>query len=425
MAPSDDPAPPVGAAAPAPAKAGAPHHPRARRRILVLTPRPPFPAVGGDKVRIANLCRELARHHDLTLLSLCTSRGDLVQAEPGIFTQAEYVALPRWRSWLNALAALPTAQPMQLAYYRSAAFQRRVQALLPGHDAVLCHLVRTAPYALNSTCPRILEMTDAISLSMERARAVAPVRFDLRMMLYRVEARRLRDVERTLAARFDLVSLISAVDRDHLFPADDDARRRCIVVPNGVAAPPPLAEPTAATELAFVGNLRTLQNLDAVWFFLRDVLPALRAHHPGLTLRLIGPVGTADRQHLARNDGVRVIGQVDSITTALQGAAIGICPMRIGAGMQNKVLDYMAHGLATVTSPVGLEGIQAIDGEHLLVAGPAEEWVERIGTLVRQPAMARKLGAAARSVVADSYRWGRCASPLLDAIDTLPLAAGR
>ena len=66
------------------------------KRILVLTPRFPYPVIGGDKLRIHRICRELAGQHRLTLLSLCASREEMTAtADDETFTEIHRVHLPR------------------------------------------------------------------------------------------------------------------------------------------------------------------------------------------------------------------------------------------------------------------------------------------------------------------------------------------
>ena len=80
------------------------------KKLLVLAPRFPYPVIGGDKLRIYHLCRVLSRHYSLTLLSLCEAEEELHAELPddGVFDRVERVYLPRWRSYVNTLFALPT-----------------------------------------------------------------------------------------------------------------------------------------------------------------------------------------------------------------------------------------------------------------------------------------------------------------------------
>ena len=166
-----------------------------RRRILVLTPRFPYPPVGGDRLRIYHICRYLAKEFDLSLLSLCETEEEMEQEVPqdGIFKHLERIphglsARLRGIAW-----AIPRKAPIQVGYYKSKPFEKRLMELASNHDGVVAHLVRTAPYALSLQIPRIVEMTDAISMSYRRAAAKSR---GLKGLMYREEARRLREFEK-------------------------------------------------------------------------------------------------------------------------------------------------------------------------------------------------------------------------------------
>ena len=287
---------------------------------------------------------------------------------------------------------------------------------------MLAHLVRTGGYARGLPAVKLLEMTDAISMSMERVARADLGYFDFRRLVYSIEARRLAAYERRITADFELVSLNSAVDRSFLLASPRECGQHVIVVPNGADAPretpPPLAGRPPA-EIVFIGNLQSLQNFDAAWFFARHVLPRVRDRRPEAVFRVIGPIpGNAERR-LGVLPGVRIEGFVPSLEAALATARIGVCASRIASGMQNKVLDYLSHRLAVVCSPVALEGLDARDGEHLLVADTLDEWTERVIRLIDDEALAQRLADAGRLLACFRYRWDRCTQPLLSRLDEL------
>ena len=402
----------------------APIEPTRRLRILVLASRDPYPVIGGDRLRVHRIARELAKYHDLTLLTLCRSERERKAPLPndGVFSRVHRVVLPTWRSWLNTLAAVPSAEPLQMAYYRSPALRAAVAALAPEHDLVLAHLVRTADYVRDLPMPRVLDMTDAISMNLKRLHAAERGYFDLRRHIYALEARRLVAHERRIARDFDLVTLTSPVDRSFLFDRNRPEYSHVAVVANGVDLPEP-TPPAQATrqpgEIVFVGNLHSLQNFDAAWFFARRVLPRVRASRPDAVLRIIGPVRPAARRSLAGFPGVRVEGIVPRLDAALASARVGVCPMRVGAGIQNKVLDYFAHRLAVVCSAVALEGLDACVDEHLLLAEGADDWARKVLQLLEDTSLAQRLADAGRNLATLSYRWDQRVYPLLRGIEGL------
>ena len=61
------------------------HYSVRRRRILVLSPRDPYPVIGGDRVRIHRIARELAQHYELTLLTFCEKRlASAMRSDPEV-----------------------------------------------------------------------------------------------------------------------------------------------------------------------------------------------------------------------------------------------------------------------------------------------------------------------------------------------------
>lgn len=395
-------------------------------RLLVLTPRFPYPVVGGDRLRIFELCKVLSQHADLTLLSLCETKDELTMTVPadGVFHAVERVYLPRWRSRLNALMALPTATPLQVAYYRSRTFAARVAALLPQHDLVLAHLIRTGEYVRCRPVPGILEMTDAISLNYQRVSDTRHTLRDWRALAYRIEARRLLRYERAILDDFERVLLVSEVDRAYLLDQRDDPR--VLVCSNGVDLSQ-LAfsfREQADPVVVFIGNMNTVQNLDACVFFAAEVLPLLRRSGP-FRFRIIGRMDERTQSVLAAYDGVELRANVSSVSDAASGAFAAVAPMRLGAGIQNKVLEYMALGLPCVTSAVGFEGLSAQPGSDLLLAESPAEWARALQAFWEKPDVRVAFAAAAYRYVQTHHEWASRLAPVVDSVEQLCGQRGR
>ena len=387
-------------------------------KILVLTPRFPFPTLSGDKVRIYHLSRMLARRHKLTLLSFCEkgSEPDIDPPEP-VFDTIHRVPLRRWRAWMRCALSLPTSTSLQLAYYRSSQFKEVLDELLPEHDLVLAHLLRTGQYVEKANIPCVLEMTDALSMTYDRV-LEQEKRRGLKEHIYSIEANRVRRCEARMVRQFDLTTVVSSVDKAYLQRQAGDTPS-IEVYTNGVDLNA-FTEVGAGKEPAavFVGNMRTAQNQDACRHFIKDILPRIRKTIPDFRFRIIGasPPGVSQ---LFEHDYVDFIGRVESIPEAVRGALCGVCPMRIGAGVQNKVLEYMAMALPTVISRVGFEGLDAEPGAELLVGDSPEALAEHIVQLYHHESLQQALGQRARQFVRDHHRWAKVLGPFVEAIGEL------
>lgn len=394
------------------------HSASAKRKILVLTPRFPYPVIGGDRLRIYRLCQALSKEYELTLLSLCESETEIYMPLPDkVFSRVERLRLPRWRRLWNVIKALPSRQPLQVAYYACPAFRARAHALLTEHDASLAHLIRTGETIRELPGVKFLEMTDAISLNYSRVSQVNGGLFDWRRLIYRIEAKRLLRYEKTVVNSFTHTFLVSAIDRDFLYHADPVSLAKVSVCSNGVDL---LALPYQFThrgrDIVFIGNLYSLQNFDAAYFFASEVLPAVRAQHPDVCFRVIGRIKPESANRLRRLPGVAVTGEVDSVASAARGAGVGVCPVRLGAGVQNKVLEYMALGLPVVSTRLGLEGFAAQPGRELLVADTSPDMVTAVCKLLDDRKTACAQAQHARLYVEQQHSWDAMLAPFMAAV---------
>jgi glycosyltransferase involved in cell wall biosynthesis len=375
-----------------------------KRRMLVLTPRFPYPVVGGDRLRIYQICLALSRDFHLTLLSFCESPAELThQPDDGLFDAIHRVFLPRWRSYCNTLGAVPGRTPLQLAYYRSATFAQRVAELLPRHDIALAHLIRTGQYLEQADKPCILEMTDAISLNYERMSA-DHIAFSLRKLVYQREYSRLVAYERKVVGQFDRTWLVSEIDRQALDPA---AAHPIQVIANGTDPHHlPFRVPTGnGATIVFIGNMVTAQNQDACLYFIRCVLPLLKKRGP-FRFRIVGNMPAKVQKKFAQYPAVEMTGRLGHIANGIDDSVFcAICSVQAGAGIQNKVLEYFALGLPCVVSKMGAEGIEAQPGRDFLVYENAADAAHKVLQLHKSVELRTALATSARRLIETTLSW--------------------
>jgi glycosyltransferase involved in cell wall biosynthesis len=114
----------------------------------------------------------------------------------------------------------------------------------------------------------------------------------------------------------------------------------------------------------------------------------------------------------ALDRAITVTGEVPDPTEYIARATVCIDPVQIGAGMQNKLVEYMACGKAVVTTPVANEGINAISGTHLLEAAGPEAFADAVVALLRNPEMRAALGKSAREHIQRYWTWEKLFSEL-------------
>lgn len=379
-------------------------------RILVLCSRLPYPPIGGARLRMFNIASLLGENHEVDLLIVTSnSSPDDVEILRERFNGVTVLQSSPARFYANALRGLASRMPLQTYYYRIREASKWLDAHGDRYDLYFCNHVRTAEYVRLRDTPKVIDLVDAISRNYAEARRYASGPWRL---IYPLEARRLRRYEPRVVAEFDHALITTDADKRYIRCQRDVGP--ISVVPNGVRAE--LLEKDTTFELdndriVFLGKMDYEPNVDAVTYFADEILPLITAEAECQFTIVGAPV--ADRvQSLDARPGIEVTGFVDEPADYLSTARVVVAPLRFGAGIQNKVLEAMALGRTVVTTPLGAEGIRAVDGEHLVVADDRDAYAAAVVELLSNVDDARRIGTAARHLIEREYRWEHIAERL-------------
>lgn len=211
-------------------------------------------------------------------------------------------------------------------------------------------------------------------------------------------------LERRHLKMFDRVFVCSERDRSRL--AEGCLHPAPEILPNIVEE----AEITACPahedfRLLFVGNLSYPPNSDAVLFFCRDILPRIRdSIRRPVTFDIVGG-GTprALAREVSRTAGALLHGRVQDLAPAYARADAAVVPLRTGGGTRIKILEAFAYGRPVISTPVGIEGINAVDGTHALIAEGGQAFADACLRLHREPALGARLAEEALELVRHRY----------------------
>lgn len=389
-------------------------------KIVVALPRFPFPGDKGDRLRAWKQVQFLAARHEVHLLCLEESAPDAegMREAQALCASVTVVQQGRMQRMGNLVRALFNALPFQVNYYRSARAKQKLSDLLARvkPDALYVQLVRMGenlPDTQGIRC--VLDYMDAFSAGMEKR--IAHEKFWARPWV-RKEARRLKRYEAAIASRFDACTIISAQDRGTL-PAAVQARTT--VVPNGVNE---LFLEGGSEEkqfdLLFTGNLGYHPNIVAAQFLVQKVMPLLEAKGHQLKVCLAGARPAPQLLALA-NERITVVGPVPDLRPYFRRSRLFVAPLMSGSGMQNKLLESMAMGLPTLTTPLSAAALSAEPGTHLIVCKDETEFANEIIQLLTHPAQAAALAERGRDLVASHYSWTQMNEILEKVISGKPL----
>ena len=387
-------------------------------RILFITPRPPAPPLGGDRLRLHRLVRYLGARHEVTLFTLARTDAD-VRAADGLRDSVQQIEVFRTqrpsRLW-RAVTALPGA-PLQVGYFWSPELKQAVSRLsADSHHVAFGSLIRTADYLLDAPFPTVIDVQDSISMHYRMA---IPLLSDPYRALYRLELPRVERYEHKVFRRAAAATLVSPVDLADARRRAPDARLE--LVGNGVDLPTASDTPPVEDRILFLGNLRTVSNRDMVTHFVREVLPQIRSKRPAAHLQVVG-IHCPRSIRAMEGEAVSVVGEVDDPLPFLRSAWITVCPMRFGAGVPNKVLESIAAGTPAVITPIAGDALGLVDGDGVRIARGAAELTRACVDLLSDATTREALGEAGRRIARERFQWERALQPL---DDLLAEVAGR
>ncbi|WP_224447673.1 glycosyltransferase family 4 protein [Haloprofundus salilacus] len=380
--------------------------------ILQLHRGPVYPPSNGEEVRIWETTKALA---DTGRVWLAHPGADGAEYPPGVyaldldnpFLDYKTTRIYLWNALLG-LGANTAVERLQTRRTLRAVRRRPVE-----FDVVCCEspqMLRASRLLAEEYDAALLlnkhnAMFDLLDQQLRSRSVPAPIR--------RRAVANLRAHEQTGIDDADAVVFQSAADRAE-FDVPDGVR--CEVITNGTNYDDIAAggDPEAVrrrlgvrddrTVCLFVGACDYEPNEEAARRIVDELAPSLS----DVEFVIVG----RDPPKTSR-ENVYTPGFVDDLPGALAMADVALCPLTMGSGTKLKMMDYLAAGLPIVTTPVGAQGIDIVDGETALVRD-VTEFEEAIRQLSSSPELAERLASNAREL-GERYSWDE----LLSAYDEL------
>lgn len=383
----------------------------------MLTHRFPYPPNSGDRIRSYNLLRFLAERYRVSLGCTIDEPVSDEQLEHlnEICEQVYTAPLGGLARKAHAVAAFARGKSLTEGMFRSSALQDRVlrwQYREP-FDAAVVFCSSMFPYVDHPDFHSTPNIVDLVDVDSEKWQQMSRESVVGKRLLFGLEAKRVRKLERRIADRATSIVLVSNSEAE-LFRRAVAPAASVHGISNGVdteyfrasdqAQSPRDIPHTAPLRLVFTGVLSYAPNVEGICWFCEQVFPGVRSAI-NVELAIVGRNPNARVQSLDTIDGVTVVGEVPDVRPYLHQSDIAISPLKLARGIQNKVLEAMACELPVIVTTPSAEGIEAITGQHFIIADTAEQWREAIAELAKEPARRRSIGIQARQLVRSQYSW--------------------
>ncbi len=381
-------------------------------RILFLSQRVPFPPNRGDKITTSKLIERMRREHSVRCVAFAHGAADEEAAR-----ELERMGVPirtvpyhDRRAKLGALPLLLTGKPLTLGVYGSAHLQRLVDEEIAQADLAYAFSSSMGAFLeRHAGKPRVMHFGE---LDSDKWRQYAERQSPPMSWVYAREQRTLLEFERRIARTFSENVVCTPLEQ-RVFQ-EQIPGASCVVLRNGVDLERfhPRTNAPQQGELVFTGVMDYLPNAEGCSWFVREILPLVRARRPEARFTIVGSSPTRAVQELGQVAGVRVTGFVPDTREQLRRATLAVAPLRIARGIQNKVLEALAMGLPVVGTTPATQGVEGEPGRDFLVADDAPSFAARVVELLERPDEARALGQRGRAFVERQYDWEKVLAPL-------------
>lgn len=391
-------------------------------KVLFISDYLPYPPISGDRIRIYNLIRRVARQHQVSLVGFLQTldEADGVSHMQEFCYRVETVNLPR----RHKLARLPgllryvlTGKPFDFEFLSSGELADKIWRLSSRDDFDIVHIeqsrmalyLEALPSGVRPKC--VLAFQNVASSQYERISNIELT--PARRIRARLHSRMLRRWEPRYAERFDRCVTVSEVDQRLLLLANPSLQ--VDVVPNGVDTQlyQPLALEGTQPALLLIGNMSYAPCADGAIWFCNRILPHIRGFLPEVQVWIVG-ISPPPQVVGLSGDGVHVTGRVEDVVPYYRRSTVSVVPLRAGGGTRLKILEAMALGRPVVSTAIGCEGLDVEDGQHLLIADAPEQFAEKTVRLVTDKVLYKRIVTEARRLVVTEYDWDVIARRLMN-----------
>lgn len=403
-------------------------------RTAFLTRWPPYPPLGGAAMR------------NWQNINLMTSFGpvDVFAAVRRQFIPAE-VDHPEAVARLSIEPVEDAAGPSQDGrkpafsmpiWLRPFFFERRVITAFDQFidqirpDLLVVEELALAPIVLKGSHHQIPVIYDAHNVESQlwEHMLTKNPRFGIRSRMW---LRTIKATERRLAERCTRIWVCSAHDRA-AFAAHVGAGHAIDVVNNGLSSEfysssslPEREQAAGSRDFIFLGTYTYQPNEVAAKILIEEIMPRMRERIPDARLVLVGRGARPWMTAAARQDpGVIVTGEVADVRPFLASAAAMVVPLTIGSGTRLKILESFASRCPVVTTAKGAEGLDVVDGIHLLYAEDPETFVQQIERLVGGSGLSESVTHNAYDLFMKHFSWDAVATSVRASVMSAVPAAG-
>lgn len=365
--------------------------------ILFVTEIRPYPLYGGMYIQIYNVLESLCQYYNIIVLA------PPVGEECPLYEQVlAWYPLPTYATGFrnkvqNGVYILRPRPSWQVA----------IKEILQRHQPdgvwfIYGHWGQYAPLIHQMGAFTVM-MTHNVQSSLTTQRATT---MPLSPLYLLTQARAWAEAwhEHRLFANFDRV--ISLTDIDRRYHAQFVGDGRSILIPGFV--PTDRYQNRSSVKraeqlLILTGSFDSFQNIQGARWFIKEIWPRIRAAYPEVRLQLVGKGSTQLPAHILADPAVEAIGDVPDITPYLWRATVAVVPILHGSGIRFKILEALACKLPVVSTTLGAQGIEVVNGESIRLADQPRAFADAVIQLLADRKQRKQIAEQGFALLCQQY----------------------
>lgn len=378
-----------------------------KKRILYLAFRFPFPLTDGYRLRVYNYCKCLKNiGYEVDLLFIYEDEKEYIsflEEVKDIFTNIIPIKLNKFEKIKNLLTSLLKLESLQENIFLTSKGKKYVQENYKNYDKVFISYIRMYKYVNKLQCYKVLDYTDSLAYHYDKARYEA---HGIWKLIYNYEFEKIKKLEKNLLEKIDKALITSPIDKEYILSKIINPKSEIEIFPQAINEK--LFSYTENIEknrdkkiIVFIGKLNYYPNEDAVLYFSEEVLPKLK----NVEFQVIGINATEKIKKLEdENSNIKILGFLEDPYQVIKNADLMVAPIRIGGGIQNKILEGMALGKTVITFEERIKPMVNIKNyEEIVGVKNTEEFIEIINKLTDSDL--KKIGIKAQKFIKNNYTW--------------------
>jgi len=222
---------------------------------------------------------------------------------------------------------------------------------------------------------------------------------------YEFLTKRIKNHEIRFKDAYDLVLTISATDTklfQELNPKSPILEHPFGIDIKNIDDNTAIIEKDKEIKIYHIGAMDWLPNQESVKYLLEEIAPTVLKKMHNISFHIAGRNMNQEWYKYA-NDNIHIYGEVPDAKEFELDKNVLIVPLKSGGGVRIKIFQALAQGKLVLTSPVGIEGIEAKDKKEILLANAIEDYVEAIDFIKNNPQLANKIAKNGQELIQKNY----------------------